>query len=104
MQNTSYFETKVLTASPQRLHLMLIEGAIRFGQQASEPLERGDQVAAAGPLLRMIDIVAELLAGVRNNQTELNQKIAQVYMFLFCRISEAKINADPKALAEVLQL
>jgi len=104
MQNTSYFETKVLTASPQRLHLMLIEGAIRFGQQASEALKSGDQVAAAGPLLRMIDIVAELLAGVRHSQTELNQKLAQVYLFLFCRISEAKINSDEKALAEVLEL
>jgi flagellar secretion chaperone FliS len=104
MQNTSYFETKILTASPQRLHLMLIEGAIRFGQQASETLQRGDQVAAAGPLLRMIDIVAELLAGVRHSQTELNQKLARVYMFLFCRISEAKINADQQALAEVLEL
>ena len=56
-QNAQYLESKVLTAPPYRLHLMLIEGAIRFGRQAAEALERGDQVAAATPLMRVVDIV-----------------------------------------------
>lgn len=104
MQHTSYLESKILTASPQRLHLMLIEGAIRFGRQAEDALRTGDQTAAAGPLLRVIDIVGELLAGVREQRDELNKKIADLYWFLFRRISEAKINTDATALAEVVRL
>jgi flagellar secretion chaperone FliS len=104
MQHSSYLESKVLTASPQRLHLMLIEGAIRFGRQAEEALIEGDEVAAAAPLLRVIDIVGEMLASARANKSELNHKVANLYWYLFRRISEAKINADTAALAEVMRL
>jgi flagellar protein FliS len=104
MQNSTYLESKVLTAPPHRLHLMLIEGAIRFGRQADAALQRGDTTAAAAPLLRVIDILGEMLAAVREKKTELNQRLADVYLFLFCRVSEAKINSDVAALAEALRI
>lgn len=104
MQNSSYFESKVLTAPTHRLHLMLIEGAIRFGRQADEALRQGDEVAAAGPLLRLLDIMGELLASVRQNKSELTQKIAELYLFIFRQVSLAKINADAATLAEALRL
>jgi flagellar protein FliS len=104
MNHSTYLESKVLTASPQRLHLLLIEGAIRFGRQADESLRRGDKVAASAPLLRAIDIVGEMLAEVRSIKSELNQKIADLYWFIFRRVSEAKINADAAPLAEALRL
>ena len=68
MQHSSYVESKVLTAPPQRLHLMLIEGAIRFGRQAEESLRLGNHAASANPMLRVIDILGELLAGVREKK------------------------------------
>jgi flagellar protein FliS len=104
MQHSSYFESKVLTAPPQRLQLMLIEGAIRFTRQAQEAFRLGDRVAASAALLRTIDIVGELLAAARANNTDLNKKVADVYWFLFRRIGEAKINFDAVALAEALRL
>ncbi len=104
MHQSSYLESKVLTAPPHRLHLLLVEGAIRFGRQAEVALQRGDAMAAAAPLLRAIDIVGELLAGVRENKSELNKHIGELYWYLFRRISEAKINTDAAALAEVLSL
>jgi flagellar protein FliS len=104
MQKSSYLEAKVLTAPPQRLHLMLIEGAIRFGRQAEEALRRGDHAAAAVPLLKLIDIVGEMVAGVRETKTDLNRKIADLYLFLFRRVAETKVNGDAAALGEVLRL
>lgn len=104
MPQSSYLESKILTAPPQRLHLMLIEGAIRFGRQAEELLRRGDETAAAAPLLRVIDIVGEMLAGVREQKSELNKSLANLYWFLFRRVSEAKIHADAAALADALRL
>jgi flagellar secretion chaperone FliS len=99
-----YLESKVLTAPAHRLHLMLIEGAIRFGRQAEEALRRGDQSAADEPLMRVIDIVGEMLAGVREQKTDLNDRIAGFYLFIFRRVAEAKINNDVEKLAEALQL
>jgi flagellar protein FliS len=103
-QNTQYLESKVLTAPPHRLHLMLIDGAIRFGRQAEVELCAGNQAAAAGSLMRVLDIVGELLAGVRQNNGELNDKLAAVYWFIFRRVSEATMYSDSIALAEVLRL
>ena len=103
-QHSQYLESKVLAAPPHRLHLMLIEGAIRFGRQAEAALGRDEQAAAAAALLRVIDIVGEMLAGVRQQKTDVNQQLANLYWFLFRRVTEAKINADAAALAEALRL
>lgn len=104
MQHSSYLESKVLTAPPQRLQLMLIEGAIRCARQAEEAIRAGDRVAASASLLRTIDIVGELLAAARAQKSDLNKKVADVYWFLFRRVTEAKINFDAAALAESLRL
>jgi flagellar protein FliS len=103
-QHSQYLESKVLTAPPHRLHLLLIEGAIRFGRQAADALARGDQAAASGPLMRVVDIVGEMLAGVRGQESAINDRLAKLYWFLFQRVSEAKINSDQRKLAEALQL
>jgi flagellar secretion chaperone FliS len=99
-----YLESKVLSAPSHRLHLMLIEGAIRRGNQAEEALRRGDLKAADKPLMQTIEIVGELLAGVRGRKTELNKQIADVYWFMFRLVSEAKINDDADKLSEALKL
>jgi len=103
-QNSQYLESKVLTATPQRLHLMLIEGAIRFGRQAEMELSAGRPINATAPLMRVLDIVGEMLAGVRQTKSDLNDKLASVYWFIFRRVSEATLEHDVAALAEVLQL
>jgi flagellar protein FliS len=99
-----YLESKVLTAPPHRLHLMLIEGAIRFGRQADEALRRGDHVAAATPLLRILDIVGEMLAGVRGQNADVNKRLTDLYWFLFRLASEAKIHSDAERLAALMRL
>jgi flagellar secretion chaperone FliS len=103
-QNSQYLESKVLTAPPQRLHLMLIEGAIRFGRQAEQELRTGGQPAAGPTLLRMLDIVGELLVGVRQTKSDINEKLAAVYWFVFRRVSEATMNGDNTALADVMRI
>src|SRR3990172_4105117 len=100
----NYLQSKILTAPPHRLHLTLIEGAIRFGRQAEEALRRGEDDAADVPLLRTLDVVGEMLAGVRANKSELNEQIADFYLFLFRTVAEAKINGDAEKMAEALRL
>jgi flagellar secretion chaperone FliS len=103
-QHSQYLESKVLTAPPHRLHLMLIEGAIRFGRQAEEAIGAGNAAAASAPLLRVLDIVGEMLAAVRDRKSELNTKLAELYWFIFRRVTEAKIQGDAVALTEVLSI
>jgi flagellar protein FliS len=103
-QQDRYLESKVLTAPSHQLQLMLIEGAIRFGRQAESALRRGDRSAASAPLLRVIDIAGEMLAGVRESKSELNRKIAGFYLYLFRIVSEAKVNDDAEKLSQALGL
>jgi flagellar protein FliS len=102
--NSQYLESKVLTAPPHRLHLLLIEGAIRFGRQAETELTAGNRAAAMSSLTRVLDIVGEMLAGVRQTKSQLNDKLAAVYWYIFRRVSEAILDSDQVALAEVLKL
>lgn len=102
--HTQYLASKVQAAPSHRLHLMLIEGAIRFGRQAEDALRRGDRVAAAPALLRVLDIVGEMVAGVRGKESELNDKIEDFYWFLLRRVSESNIDGDAAKMAEVLKL
>jgi len=104
MKNASYLESRVLTAPPHRLQLMLIEGAIRFGRLAEKELQQGNQVAASLPLMRALDILGELLAGAREKKGDLNTKVADLYWYLFRRFSEVKINGDAAILSEALNL
>ncbi|QDT67771.1 Flagellar protein FliS [Planctomycetes bacterium MalM25] len=103
-QNREYLEAKVQTANSAQLHLMLIDGALRFGREAEKGVLRRDEVAYQPPLMRAMDIVGELLAGVRHNKTDLNAKLAQLYAFVYARMTSAYVNADKAAMAEALQV
>ncbi len=103
-QSTSYLESQVLTASPPRLHLMLIEGAMRFGRKAEQELAAGNEGHANEAMVRAIEVVAEMLAGVRHSDSEVNQKLADLYQFLFHTLTSAFVNTDSKKLADVLRI
>jgi flagellar secretion chaperone FliS len=103
-QNAHYLESRVLTAPPQRLQLMLIEGAIRFGREARAAMDNGDATAAATPLMRMFDVLAEMLAGAREKKTPLNEQIAALYTYLFRLVADAKVNENVEKLGEALEL
>lgn len=103
-QTREYLEAKVQTANSAQLHLMLLDGALRFGREAEKGILRGDEVAFQPPLMRAMDIVGELLAGVRHEATDLNAKLAQLYAFIYARLTSAYVNADKKMIAEALQI
>lgn len=103
-QRSQYLESKILTAPSHRLHLLLIEGAIRKGKEAEAALRRGDAVAADAPSMRLIDIISEMLVGVRQNKSALNEKIADLYVYMFRLAGEAKVNDDADKLVELLSL
>lgn len=102
--HSQYLESKVLTAPSHRLHLMLIEGAIRYAKETEAALRRDNPEAADAPSMRLIDIISEMLVGVRQNKSELNKKIAELYIYMFRLAGEAKVNDDADKLVELLGL
>lgn len=99
-----YLEAKIRTANSAQLHLMLLDGAIRFAREAEKGVLRSDEIAYQTPLLKAMDIVEELLAGVRHSTDELNEKLAQLYTFVYMRLTSVYVGGDRRLIGEALQI
>ncbi len=100
----TYLETQINTATPQKLRLMLIEGAIRYGQQAIDFWQQGRGEDGLSALLRCQAVVAELLGGVREDGTPLTRQVIDIYVFLALQLNEAEMNADPARIEAVVRV
>ena len=101
----SYFENEVLTATPQKLHLMLIEAAIRLANQTIEHWREGRETQAAEAIVRCQRILAEMFKGLRPDlMPDLISKVAKVYNFMHRSTVEAQIQRDPQRLTEVVRV
>lgn len=100
----TYLETQINTATPQKLRLMLIEGAIRYGQQAITYWEEGRGEDGLSALLRCQAVIAELLGSVRADGTPVTRQVIDIYAFLALELNEAEMNADPQRIAGVIRV
>ena len=103
--DSQYLESKVLTASQPRLHLMLLEGAMRFGQHAKRKWNDNEAVAETELLLsRMMDIVEELTLGAAAGGGEISKQLVEQYAFVYRELTASHINRDLQKLDECLKL
>jgi flagellar biosynthetic protein FliS len=102
--NAQYLESKVLTASQPRLHLMLIEGAVRqciVAQQAGAQQFWGEFDAALG---KTMDIVEELTRSVAGKATELTESLEEQYAFLYRALALSRFDMNLDKLSECAKL
>lgn len=97
----TYLENEVLTATPQRLRKMLIDGAIRQLVRGREAWRRGDAQEADLATSRTQDILTELLSGVKP-EDDVARKISALYVFLIQRLLQARQSQSPDLLDEIL--
>ena len=101
----NYLETDVLTAPPQKLQLMLIEGAIKRAELARTHWKAGDNDQASEELIRVQQILTELIGGLNSEANpELAKRIAAVYLFVFRTILDASSRRDEKKLDEAIRV
>ena len=100
----AYLETQILTASPQRLRLMLIEGAIRQANLTADHWLAGRDEEALEALIRCRAIISELIAGVKGEESPLARKVVGVYLFLFTTLTEAQLTRDSAKLTSAVRV
>lgn len=101
----TYLETQVLTATPQKLRLMLIEGALRYGRLAAEchaKREVDSQWCTA--LGRCNDILTELFSSIREERSSVAVRVQSIYRFLLLQLASISATADLVLLNEVLEV
>ena len=97
-----YNNSKVLTASPAELTLMLYDGAIKFCNVAIIAVEQKDIEKANNNILKVERIVDYFLQTL-DMSYEVAQDFERVYAYLSQRLVEANIKKDKEILEEVNQ-
>jgi flagellar protein FliS len=100
-----YLKTKVMTASPEMLTLMLWDGAIRFAEQGKDAITKKDIEGSYKSLVRSQRIITELTTNLRHEvNPDLCGKLAGLYNFIYRRLVEANLNKDPKLVDDALEI
>lgn len=101
----NYLRTKVLTATPEQLQLMLYDGAIRFGEQAKAALEQKNFEHSYNMLSRVQKIITELHASLKPDVApDLCDKMSSLYNYIYRKLVEANIEHLIPPLEEALDL
>jgi flagellar protein FliS len=100
---TEYLETKILTATPHQLHLMVIDGAIRHATAAETALRSRDFAPAQTHLSRANQFVAELIGGLDSaRQPHLVDRLKSVFVYVQRTLTEADRKHDPQPVTDAL--
>src|SRR2546421_9487490 len=91
----SYLRTRVLTATPEQLQMMLFDGAIRFTEQARAALEKQDYESTFAHIPRAQKIIPEMNSGLKPRVAPaLCGKLASLYNSIYRKLVEA--SAHPR--------
>lgn len=105
-QVNEYLETQVMTASPEQLHLMVVDGAIRKATLALEALEKKDFEKTHETLNESRDFVGELISGVKGDgqNSDFVIQMKTLFAFAYKRLVEADIQHKTELITEAIQV
>ena len=98
----AYNNSKILTASPAELTLMLYDGAIKFTNIAIMAIEKHDIEKAHNNIVKTERIILEFQATLDDKYPVAKDSDA-VYTYLIQRLREANLKKDSEILEEVLK-
>jgi flagellar protein FliS len=90
----AYQQQSIMTAPPERLVVMLYDGAIRFFFQASAALREDARATAFDRLDRGEAIVDHLLATLDMSAGEIAERLQGIYVFCKRLLLEARLERD----------
>ena len=103
----AYLRTKVLTANPEELRLMLFDGALKFCRAGRAEIgrDRPDFEALFVAFSRAKNVVMELANGLdRTQDAELCDRMSAVFHFIYKLLVEANMERDAAKADEAIAL
>lgn len=97
-----YNTSKILTASPAELTLMLYEGAIKFCNISIEAIEKKDTTKAHNNIVRVENII-DYLRKTLDMQYAVAQDFERMYVYIYDRLVEANIKKSKEIMEEMNQ-
>ena len=96
-----YNQSKILTATPAQLTLMLYDGSIKFCNIAIAALENNDIETAHKNIIKVQNIITEFRSTL-DFKYPVARDFENVYSYIYDRSVEANIKKDKDILIEVL--
>ena len=96
-----YQNSKIMTASPAELTLMLYEGAIKFVNIAIMAMENKDPAKAHENVVKVEKIIQNF-RDTLDKRYPIWEDFEKVYVYLLRRCHEANIAKDPEIMQEVV--
>lgn len=104
-QANAYLKTKVMTARPEQLRLMLLDATLKACRQAQEAMSREDYTTSADSLGHAREIVIELVRTINpEHDPELAARVRDLYLYFYKELAQASLRKDPAVLAGVIKL
>lgn len=101
----NYLRTRVMTATPEQLQMMLYDGAIRFAEQAKAALDAGDFEKSYHAISRVQKILTEMSCGLKHDVLpELCEKLSALYSYVYRKLIDANVKHDVAAIEEAIGL
>src|SRR5262245_60470444 len=99
-------ETGVESASPQRLIIMLYDGALKSVFAAKAAMARGDVAVKGAALSKAISIIDDGLRAALNltGGGEIAQNLMALYEYISSRLLHANLKNDARSLDEAARL
>ena len=104
-QVAEYLESQVMTAGPHRLHLMVVDGAIRFARRAEAALEASQWEELEAALSRSRDCVTELLGGLDSERSpDLADQLKALFAFVYGNLVLADSQRSAQRIRNALRI
>lgn len=96
-----YKQTSIDTASPEKLLIMLYDGAIKFINQAKIFMNEGNIEKTNHALTKTQDIINELMVTLNMDVGDIAHQLYNLYDYFRQRLIEANIKKDVLILDEI---
>lgn len=104
-KSDAYLRTKVLTAGPEEIRLMLLDGAIKFARQGRDGLLAKDYEKSYEGLSQARSIIMELIVTIRGDvDPDLADRVRGLYTYMFNELVDASFGKAPQKVDEVIKL
>jgi len=101
----NYLKSKVFTATPEQLQLMLYDGAIRFSEQARLAIEKKNYEESYKSISRAMKIIVEMNSTLNHKiAPDLCGKLAALYNFVYRKLVQASTERKTEPLEDALRI
>lgn len=94
-----------MTAPPERLHLLVVEAALRYARIGREAVIEKKFDRAFAALSKSRECVAELISGIRNDPNpELAERLKGLFLFCHGAILRGDLEHNPDRIADAIKI